>query len=700
MKLSYDRPCFDSLSLENIDKAVELMDRFCVDNLVGSRQRHRLRTALKDTLLGYQLQDEREPFELLFVRARNTITIYLGVRSASNNVLGGPTFAPGVLDQLDPQPTWRFQHGRNIVTFSLTLPRTSGVTTLKMLMRYMDSERLTFRKGVALRLLNMMVLILEPWLTAKIIEGLSAGDMGMILTLASLFLVTQLASSLFTFFGSCYLQRAYHAMITELRFDLTECLPRVKTEHIDTNGTGAFTERVIGEAYNVANGINNLVLVFTDLFRLASLLIAFATVSPLVMGYELLLYVVYFVIVRMQSKKQVEDSRRVNAAAEDFTGLVTETVRASRDIKLLHCEESFQAAAKDVIGRLSEQSLTRRIRVTKHELARSQFVSWTDYIFMGILILLIAQYGMLPATALILYTYNGKLYDIARRISGAHDDYCALLLSAERINQLIDSDDFAQERFGQRHLEQVRGALEFRDVSFSYTQEDGDPVPVLKGMDLRIPAGQSVALVGRNGCGKSTALSLMARLYEPTGGSIALDGVDLSELDRDTIRNNVGVVSQSPYLFNMSVRDNFALVKSGVTDEEIVRVCKLACVHDDIMRLSEGYDTVVGEGGCLLSGGQRQRIALARAFLKDYPVIMLDEATSALDNETQSSICETIRDMRGHKTVVMIAHRLSIVSDFDQIAYLQDGKVLAAGTHEEMLANCPEYRKLYAEDAR
>jgi ABC-type Na+ transport system ATPase subunit NatA len=138
----------------------------------------------------------------------------------------------------------------------------------------------------------------------------------------------------------------------------------------------------------------------------------------------------------------------------------------------------------------------------------------------------------------------------------------------------------------------------------------------------------------------------------------------------------------------------------AVTDEEIVRVCKLACVHDDIMRLSEGYDTVVGEGGCLLSGGQRQRIALARAFLKDYPVIMLDEATSALDNETQTSICETIRTMRGHKTVVMIAHRLSIVSDFDQIAYLQDGKVLAAGTHEEMLANCPEYRKLYAEDAR
>ena len=263
----------------------------------------------------------------------------------------------------------------------------------------------------------------------------------------------------------------------------------------------------------------------------------------------------------------------------------------------------------------------------------------------------------------------------------------------------MESSDFSREAFGDKALDTVNGDIELKNVRFAYRNKGYAPVPVIKNMDLHIPAGQSVALIGRSGCGKSTVLSLISRLYEPNGGTITLDGADISTLNQDTIRNSIGMVTQTPYLFSMSLRDNFRLVKNDVTDEEIVEVCKTACVHDDIMRLPDGYDTVIGEGGSMLSGGQRQRIALARALLRDYPVIMLDEATSALDNETQATIRDAIENMHGKRTVVMIAHRLSTVVNCERLFYLENGKVLASGTHAELLERCPEYRRLYSEEA-
>ena len=171
----------------------------------------------------------------------------------------------------------------------------------------------------------------------------------------------------------------------------------------------------------------------------------------------------------------------------------------------------------------------------------------------------------------------------------------------------------------------------------------------------------------------------------------------MEKLDRDSLRGSIGMVTQMPYLFNMSIRDNFAIIRKDVTEEEMIEACKAACIHDDIMKFSEGYDTVIGEGGNLISGGQRQRIAIARCLIGDYPVIFLDEATSALDNETQAQIQKSIEGLQ-NKTVIMIAHRLSTVVNCDRLFFIEDGKVLAAGTHSELLQTCPEYRSLYGEE--
>ena len=208
----------------------------------------------------------------------------------------------------------------------------------------------------------------------------------------------------------------------------------------------------------------------------------------------------------------------------------------------------------------------------------------------------------------------------------------------------------------------------------------------------------TIFLCGFMGCGKSTILSLIARLFDPGSGVILLDGINIEELDRDSLRGNIGMVSQTPYIFNMSVRDNLAIIRKDMTDEEMIRACRIACIHDEIMKMPHGYDSIVGEGGVTLSGGQRQRIALARSMLKDYPVIMLDEATSALDNVTQAKIQKAIETMNGKRTVIMVAHRLSTVIGCQRIFFLSGGRVIADGTHQELLEKCPEYRELYMEE--
>ena len=405
----------------------------------------------------------------------------------------------------------------------------------------------------------------------------------------------------------------------------------------------------------------------------------------------------YFLIVRAQAKKLNDDNRRLRLSKEALSGFVTEMVKACRDIKLLHCEDSFSLKAKEVISDHTGRKQDVENHSNKYLFIRSQFVAWTNLLYLILLVILMSKYGMAAATALVLYNYNGKTYASAREVSGATEASYDLLLSAERVYQLLMSNDFAKEVFGEETLKTVHGEISLNNIHFSYRHENDSGIPVLKGLNLHIEPGQSVALVGRSGSGKSTTLSLITRLYEPLHGDILLDGFDIKALDSDSIRGNIGMVSQTPYLFNMSIRDNFTVVKEDVTDEEIIEACKTACIHDDIMKFAQGYDTVVGEGGTLLSGGQRQRIALARCLIRNYPIIVLDEATSALDNETQKKIRTAIENLRG-RTVIMVAHRLSTVINCDRLFFIEDGRVIASGTHSELLETCEEYRRLYGEE--
>ncbi|MFG2544037.1 ABC transporter ATP-binding protein [Streptomyces sp. NPDC048232] len=273
----------------------------------------------------------------------------------------------------------------------------------------------------------------------------------------------------------------------------------------------------------------------------------------------------------------------------------------------------------------------------------------------------------------------------------------ASLALFQRIFEYLDLPIDITERDEPVHLDHIKGEVRFENVGFRY---DGKGSAVLDGIDITVPAGSSLAVVGPTGAGKSTLGHLVPRLYDATDGRVTLDGVDVRDLDFDTLARGIGVVSQETYLFHASVAENLRFAKPDATDAELETAARAAQIHDHIAALPDGYDTVVGERGHRFSGGEKQRLAIARTILRDPPVLVLDEATSALDTRTEAAVQDAIDALSANRTTVTIAHRLSTVRDADRIVVLDSGRLAEQGTHEELLERDGRYAALVRRDAR
>lgn len=297
-----------------------------------------------------------------------------------------------------------------------------------------------------------------------------------------------------------------------------------------------------------------------------------------------------------------------------------------------------------------------------------------------------------PGVLFIFFSYLKQLY-------GPIDKYAELLfevaksqVAAGRLFELVETDMVMTDAKDAVPAPPLSGRVEFKDVSFSYKKGQAE---VLKNINLSVAPGEKVALVGHSGAGKSTLISLLLRFYDPTAGKILMDGYDLRQFTLASLRRQVTIVLQEAKLMRRTVRDNIAFGKEGATDEEIIAAAKAAQAHDFIMQMPDGYDTMIWDGGDNLSGGQRQRLSIARAMLRDAPILILDEPSSGLDAKSEALVTQAIEELTKNKTTFIIAHRFSTIKNADKIVVLEEGKLMQTGTHEELLESSPQYREFY-----
>jgi ABC-type multidrug transport system fused ATPase/permease subunit len=265
------------------------------------------------------------------------------------------------------------------------------------------------------------------------------------------------------------------------------------------------------------------------------------------------------------------------------------------------------------------------------------------------------------------------------------------LAGAERVIEILDTTSEVTDRPGAAELPASQGHIHFENVSFRYLEE----APVLEDISFEIKPGQTLALVGPTGVGKTTIINLVARFYDPQTGRITIDGHDLRDLTQNSLRNQISMVLQDTFLFNGTIADNIAYAKTSASREDVEKAAKTAGVYADIMEMPDRFDTEIGERGIRLSGGQKQRLSIARAVLRDSPLLILDEATASVDMKTETQIQNAIAEMKGQRTIIAIAHRLSTIRSADMILVLKEGRIVQRGTHEELVQEAGVYRDLY-----
>lgn len=387
--------------------------------------------------------------------------------------------------------------------------------------------------------------------------------------------------------------------------------------------------------------------------------------------------------------------KRRNKLRDRNTTIINEGLKGTHDIKLLNIVEHFK---NKVSGNLDElcNDTVGSIKVDSGYVFLRTVVVYAFTTILIVLSIYFVKFDVIKVSSLIaIFMYKDRLFTSILYLAWTERQLKEFALSAERIFEVIDHSKFKLEHYGNKRVNELSGKIEFKNVYFKYEKDS-----VLKGVSFNIEPKDTVAIVGKSGSGKTTIVNLISKIYEVDKGSILLDGNNINDLDKYSIRNNISVISQKPYLFNMTIKENLLLVSPNASQKQIENVCKICELHDYIMNLPKKYNTLVGEGGVTLSGGECQRVAIARALLMKTNIILFDEATSALDNETQENIQKAINNISSEYTMIIIAHRLSTIKNCNKIIVIDDGKVSGIGTHNELYKNNEIYKSLYEKELR
>jgi subfamily B ATP-binding cassette protein MsbA len=493
-------------------------------------------------------------------------------------------------------------------------------------------------------------------------------------------------------FGSTYLTEFVgQRIVADLRGELNDHIQRMSLSFFNRTPTGTIVSRVTNDVALLRNALTDAVASILKDSTSLVVLVGVAFYQDWLLS--LIAFVVFPVsvlpIIRL-SQRLRKFAKRGQVSMGNVTALLQETIQGNRVVKAFGME-AYEGkrfgTENNRLFRLYMKS-TRIRALTNPILEILAAFGIAGVVWYGGYSVI--NGGRTQGSFLAFLTAVFLLYDPFKRLARANTYIQQALGAAERVVEVLDTESDVVDSPNARSLDGVGTGIRFEKVRFRYEHE-----PVLQDVDIDIPRGQVVALVGRSGGGKSTLADLLPRFYDPEAGRITIDGVDIRKFTLASLRQHIAVVTQHTFLFNDTVRNNIAYGDISRGTDAIVAAARAAHAHEFVTELSEGYDTVIGELGVKLSGGQRQRLAIARALLKDAPILILDEATSALDTESERLVQSALQTLMRNRTTLVIAHRLSTIRRADRIVVLVRGRVVEQGTHDELVARGGEYRKLY-----
>ena len=533
-----------------------------------------------------------------------------------------------------------------------------------------------------------------PLVTAQIILNITDKSINQLILSALAVFGIEIVLYIMYYFKFFLYQKIYQKTLVNLQIAIARETLKLEVKEMDKAGSGLFIDRLNKDTQDISAMFMEYTYWTSYVISNVGVLVTILILNKYLFIYAIITSISIFLIMQKRLNKQYQVERKVKKLQEKKTGLTSELVRGIRDIKALNASKTIlNQTSKRIIETSNEEVKALRIRGL-YTYFENNMRAISDFFFIILGCFLYSKNLLTIPTFVIIYNYQTKVKNLLMGIAQLLEYNKKFTVASDRIYEVIEDNTFEKEKFGTKEIKKLNGNIKFENVNFSYQPENA----IIKNMSFEIQPNKKVAFVGKSGSGKTTIFNLISRLYHIDSGKIELDHNNINDLTRNTIRNNMSIITQNPYIFNFSIKDNLKLAKSNATMTEIRNACKLACIDEYIMSLPEQYDTLVGENGVILSGGQKQRLAIARALLTETEIILFDEATSALDNETQSEIQKAIANLQGEYTILIVAHRLSTVIDCDKIFVVDDGKIIAEGTHKYLLKTSKFYKNLYEKD--
>lgn len=566
----------------------------------------------------------------------------------------------------------------------------SDTKNVKRLFNYYKKYPTLVILVIVLNLLFAFISLLSPIYEGKLLSYFENFDITKIITVALTLVVIRIIIEIVTNLWSRVILKLNARVNFDLKRDMLESLTNFEVKNFDNTNSGMFVSRLNKDTTELSQLFDDVTDDLSGIILNISFIVYVFFLNKY-LGIFLVLNVILvylLTILKLKYYKRVRKDYKIKD--EKTVGLYTDVVRGIREIKDLNLKDTIlkdvNSKTKDSIDAETKSIHTRR--TWNRYIAAFQHI--LDFIFVILSVYFIKKNMLEVSSFLIIFLYKNKVLNLITFITDMLERFADGKVAATRVFDIIYYNTFTKETYETKEINDLKGNIEFKNVKFKYNSKE-----LFNNLSFKIHEHEMTAIVGKSGEGKSSILKLINKSYNVDKGSILIDNIDINELSEKNIKDNMSIVSQAPYIFNLSIKDNIRLARPSATDEEIIEVCKKARIHDLIIEMEEGYDTVVGENGVILSGGQRQRIAIARALIKNSKIILFDEATSALDNSNQEKIKKIMKDLAKDHTVIIVAHRLSTIVDADNILVLSNHNIIAKGTHKDLMKKCDEYKKLY-----